>query len=434
MAEPGGAAQRPAMTRGRPPILGLLGCLILLGMLGALVGCGADPEQDTEPTATPPLSMATVMAQALSLRSEATPDVPHVNLSLTESDVQIEPLPLKAGAPFSITATIHNQSDLTARDVPVYLLISAVREEIGYSPFLQVLTVTVPASQSLGVILPVRWNLAGGEHELWLQVNKVPDAWQPRLPTQPETDLSDNGVVLNLLVEPFDAYSSELCSGRTDVEVRPEDVLPELDNQRVMVRVRNVGNRAVYNLPVVVLGDQLSGIAYTPVIPPCGGTALLYVPLDKPFPPGQSLTVLVNPADWEGSLAEDDWSNNRVAVDAGLAPGMVVPAGSGLEDYDFRIDSADIETPELWIVMVTVHNLGTRDAARVPIRIENEAGRKLNDVIPLVQGNGQGVAAMPVGYLWTRGGTLTFTVNPEGAKEGYPETNRENNVATFTLP
>jgi len=422
---------RPAWTEGRFPILGLLGCLVL-GL--CLASCALNSGANSDPTATPPLSMATVMAQSAATRAEATPDVPQVALSLKESDVQIEPLPLRAGTPFSVTATIHNHSGLNAEAVPVYLFISAVQEEIGFSPFVQVLTVTVPATQSMGVILPVHWNLQGGEHELWLQVNKVPDAWQSRLPAQPEADLSDNGVLLNLLIDPFDAYTSELCSGRTDVEIRPEDVLPEPDNQRVMVRVRNVGNQAVYNVPVVVLGNQLSGIAYTPVIPPCGGTVALYVEVDRPFSPGQSLTVMVNPADWEGSLAEDDWGNNQVTVDAGLAPGMVVPAGSGLDDYDFRITSADIETPETGMVMVTVHNQGTRDAAMVPIRIENAAGRKINDVIPLVQGNGQGVVAISVGYLWTQGGTLTFTVNPEDAKEGYPETHRDNNVATFTLP
>jgi hypothetical protein len=85
-------------------------------------------------------------------------------------------------------------------------------------------------------------------------------------------------------------------------------------------------------------------------------------------------------------------------------------------------------------VLVTVHNLGTRDADMVPIRIENEGGRKLLDAIPLVQGEGSGVAAIRVGYLWLPGGTLTFTVNPQDTKDAYPEGNRNNNVATFTLP
>jgi hypothetical protein len=44
------------------------------------------------------------------------------------------------------------------------------------------------------------------------------------------------------------------------------------------------------------------------------------------------------------------------------------------------------------------------------------------------------VAAIRVGTLWTRGGALTFTVNLPGAKGAYPESNRSNNVATFTLP
>jgi hypothetical protein len=113
---------------------------------------------------------------------------------------------------------------------------------------------------------------------------------------------------------------------------------------------------------------------------------------------------------------------------------MQVPPGSGLEDYDFAISTADIETPEAWMVLVTVHNLGTRDAAMVPILIENETGRELTDAIPLVQGDGLGVAAIRVGYLWNPGGTLTFTVNPEDAPGAFPEANRSNNTAAYPLP
>jgi len=39
-----------------------------------------------------------------------------------------------------------------------------------------------------------------------------------------------------------------------------------------------------------------------------------------------------------------------------------------------------------------------------------------------------------VGTLWTRGGTLTLTANPAGARGGLPESDRSNNVTTFTLP
>jgi len=158
------------------------------------------------------------------------------------------------------------------------------------------------------------------------------------------------------------------------------------------------------------------------------------VEVDRPFQAGESLTVQINPSDWSDALEESDFTNNRVSVSVGLAPGLILPPGSGLEDYDFALTMEDIETPERWMVMVTVHNLGTRDADMVPIRIENESGRKLLDAIPLVQGEGSGVAAIRVGYLWLPGGTLTFTVNPPDAKASYPESNRDNNLATFTLP
>jgi hypothetical protein len=395
-----------------------------------LVGCDNTVQDETQGDA--PLSPTPVTPTPISL--VVTPDVPQVDLALLETEVVIAPLPLRAGSPFTVAATIHNNSEIPAVDVPVMVYISALQEEIGFTSFLQILTVTLPASQSVPVTLPVHWNLAGGEHRFWMQVNRMPDAWQAWSPTQPESNIADNMVLLELMVDPFDAYASELCSGRMDVEIGPADVLPEPDQQRVLVRVHNVGNRAVYNLPVVVIGDRLAGIAYTPAIPPCGGTAQVYVQVDRPFQQGESLTVQVNPSEWAGGLQEDKFDNNLVAVVAGLAPGVAVPPGSGLDDYDFGISTADIEIPELWIVLVTVHNLGTRDAAMVPIHIENEDGRKITDAVPLVQGNGLGVAAFRVGYLWTRGGTLTFTVNPQDVKGAYPETHRDNNVATFTLP
>jgi hypothetical protein len=219
-----------------------------------------------------------------------------------------------------------------------------------------------------------------------------------------------------------------------DVEIGPEDILPEPGQQRVWVRVHNVGNRAVYNLPVTITSPQATGIAYTPAIPPCGGTAGVYVTLDQPIQEGDSLNVQVNPELWAEALQEDNFANNQVSVTAGLAPGLSLPPVTGAEDYDFAISTGDIEIPEMWHVLVTVHNLGTRDAAMVPISVENEAGRKLTDAIPVVRGQGTGIAAIRVGYLWIPGGTLTFEVNPADAAGAFPETNRDNNLATFTLP
>ncbi len=417
--------------------------LLLLLLLLAACGEGNGGVQE-EAAATVPPSRATLdarLAGTPGAAAEAEP-TPAVDLSLADQKVALTPLPLRAGVPFSVSLSIQNNLARPAVDVPVMVYVSAEQEEIGYTSFLDVFSVTVPASQSLAVEVPVQWNFAGGEHQLWVQVNRLPLAWQTRgdpiLPhpfsTLPETETADNIVLRKVEIDPFDAYHSDLCPGRVDVEIGPADVLPEPNRQRVLVRVHNPGNRAVYNLPVVVLGDGISGIAYTPAIPPCGGTAEVYVPVDRPFEQGESLAVEVNPVEWADSLQEDDLANNRVTVAAGLAPGMVVPPGSGLEDYDFGITASDVETPETYILLVTVHNLGTRDAAMVPILIQNAAGRKLTDAIPLVQGSGTGVAAIRAGYLWTRGGTLTITVNPADAKNGYPEANRENNVATFQLP
>jgi hypothetical protein len=405
-------------------------------LLLLLAACGHTEDTGQQATATRPPVEATLNAllTRTPIPKTPTPSAPLVDLALDEEGVTVVPLPLRAGFPFSVTATIFNRSDIPAVNVPLTVHIAAMQEEIGYSSFLQVLTATVPASQSLPLEVPVNWNFSGGVHQLWVQANRLPQAWQSDLPLHPEIDTSDNIVLLELMVEPFDAYTSDLCPGRVEVEINPEDVLPEPDRQRVLVRVHNLGNRAMYNLPVVVTGQDLMGVTYTPAIPPCGGIAVVSVDVDRPFEQGEALAVLVNPSEWVGALAEDEYENNLVTVTAGLAPGVAVPPGSGLEEYEFSVSTADIETPEPWIVLVTVHNLGTRDAAMVPVLVENEAGRTVTDAIPVVQGGGLGIAAIRVGYLWTPGGKLTFTINPEDAEGAYPETNREDNMATFTLP
>lgn len=410
--------------------LGTWAFLVVLPLLLLVIGCGAAEEDLQGALATgeiDPVGTATPT-------TTPEPPPPKMDLVLSEGDLSIEPLPLRAGFPFTMTATVHNNSDLAAADVPFMVYISAKQEAIGYTSFFQILTMTLPASQTVPVTVPVDWNLAGGEHRFWIQVNRLPDAWQARLPVQPEADLTNNMLLLDLVVDPFDAYTSDLCPGRQDVGIGPADVLPDPEQQRVLVRVHNLGNKAVYNLPVVVTGEQLAGIAYTPAIPPCGGTADVLVQVDRPFEEGEALTVRVNPGEWDEAVQEDNTENNQVTVTAGLAPGMTLPSESSPGDYDFSLSTTDIEIPEMWIVMVTVHNLGTRDADMVPVRIENEAGRKIVDAIPLVQGDGMGTAAIRVGYLWTPGGTLTFTVNPPDTTGAYPETVRDNNVATFTLP
>jgi hypothetical protein len=409
---------------------GISAFLVFLPLLLLLIGCGAREEDPQGTLATGELDPVGTAVPTMT----SEPPTPKLDLVLTEDDLSIEPLPLRAGFPFTVTARIHNNSDLAAANVPFMIYISAKQEEIGYTSFFQILTVTLPASQTVPVTVPVDWNLAGGEHSFWIQVNRLPDAWQVRMPVQPEVDHTDNMVLLDLVVDPFDAYISDLCPGRKDVEIGPADVLPDPDRERVLVRVHNLGNHAVYNLPVVVSGEQLAGISYTPAIPPCGGTADVLVQVDRPFQEGEALTVRVNPDEWVQTLQEDNTENNQVTVTAGFAPGMALPPERSPGDYDFSISTVDIEIPEMWIVMVTVYNLGTRDADMVPIRIENEAGRKIVDAIPLVQGDGMGTAAIRVGYLWTPGGTLTFTVNPPDTTGVYPETIRDNNMATFALP
>jgi hypothetical protein len=364
-------------------------------------------------------------------RSTPTSSVPAIDITLTDGDVTVNPASLRAGFPFTITAVVHNNTGSPISGVPMMVTITSENEEIGYSPFVEVLTFTLPATRPATIEVPVRWNLAGGTHRLWVQVNRLPTAWQPQAPPQPEQDTGDNSALLELMVQPFDAYTSDLCPGRADLEIGPDDIAAEAGAERVGVRVHNPGNQAAYNVPVVVEGEELSGIGYTPSIPPCGGTAEVWVGVDRSLRLGEALRVHVNPEGWSGGLVEEEHANNEAGAPVALPVSAFL---SEAVDYDFSISAADIELPEPWLLLVTVHNLGTRDADRVPIRVANLAGRRVNDVIPLVQGNGLGVAAIRVGSLWTRGGTLTLTVNARDAKGAYSEADHSNNVATFSLP
>jgi hypothetical protein len=408
-------------------IAGPAAVLVLLALLCLLTAC----QGGGEPTVAADSSTETPDPRAP--RPTRTPQPPVLALSILPEELRVAPTPLRAGFPFTITGVIHNDSAVSADKVPLLVHLSAKQEHLGYTSFMERLTVTVPATQSVPFAVPVRWNLSGGEHRLWVQVNRLPNAWQSQTPTQPEENLADNLVLLELMIDPFDAYVSDLCPGRIDLEVGPLDVLPDPEKQLVLVQIHNLGNKAAYNLPVIVLSRTASGIAYTPPIPPCGGTARVEVALHRPFVEGESLSVQVNPAGWEDGLVEDNYANNQVSVSSGL-PGAAEQQLGSLHDYDFSIDGAEIEVPQASVVLILVHNLGTRDAANIPILVTNEAGRKVNDVVPLVQGGGSGVVAIRVASLWKRGTTLTFTINPEGAKGGYPETNRQNNVATFILP
>jgi hypothetical protein len=412
------------------PVFTLL--LAVLCLLAACQGSGTRPTLATGGSAQTPQATSWPPASPWP-RSTRTPDAPLLALSIRAEEIEMAPTPLRAGYPFTITGVIHNDSAVPAPNVPVLIHLSANQEELGYTSFIEIMSITVPASQSVPISVPVHWNLAGGEHHLWVQVNRLPNAWQPQAPTPPEENLADNVVLLDLTIDPFDAYVSDLCPGRVDLEVGPLDVLPDPDKQLVIVQIHNLGNRAAYNVPVIALSRMASGIAYSPAIAPCGGTTRVQIALDQPFVEGESFSVRVNPPDWEDGLVEDNYANNEVSVSSGL-PGAAEQQLGSLHDYDFRIDAAEFEVPQASVVLIRVYNIGTRDAANVPILVTNEAGRKLNDVVPLVQGSGSGVAAIRLASLWNRGGKLTFTVNPEGAKGGYPETNRQNNIATFAVP
>jgi len=419
----------PSPLRAWPRTLaGLTAALLLLALLCLVAACGGEGARPTEA-----MGNSTQTPGLVPPRPTNTPEPPILALSVVTEEIKLAPIPLRAGYPFTITGVIHNDSPVSAEDVPVLVHLSANQETLGYTSFVELLTVTVPASQSVPIVVPVRWNLSGGEHRLWVQVNRLPNAWEPRALTQPEENLADNLALVDLMIDPFDAYVSDLCPGRVDLEVSPQDVLPDPDRQLVLVQVHNLGNKAAYNAPVIALGRRASGIAYTPAIPPCGGTAQVQIALDQPFVEGDSFSVRVNPEGWEDGLVEDNYANNEVSVSAGL-PGAAQQHLGGLQDYDFGIDAGEIEIPQAAVVLIRVYNHGTRDAANVPILVTNEAGRKLNDVVPLVQGSGSGVVAIRVTSLWSSGGTLTFTVNPEDADGGYPETYRQNNVATFAVP
>ncbi|NIV32384.1 MAG: hypothetical protein GWN58_23965, partial [Anaerolineae bacterium] len=153
--------------------------LALFILVLLLAGCGERGEDSVE----------TPAAQADAESGGPIPtfipqlEVPLVDLVLSQENVLVEPAPLRAGFPFTVTALIHNNLTVPAEDIPVMVLITAQQEQIGYTSYAELITITVPASQSLQLDLPVDWNFAGGEHRLWLQVNRLPDAWQDRART-----------------------------------------------------------------------------------------------------------------------------------------------------------------------------------------------------------------------------------------------------------
>jgi len=380
-------------------------------------------------------------------------------------EIKLAPLPLRAGFPFTVTIPIHNNRPAPAVAVPLMVYLSARQEQIGFTPFFQVLTVTVPATGTQVVQVPVVHNLAGGEYGLWVQVNRLsaPVARQAGVLVQPEANIDDNAALVDLVVAPFDAYLSDLCPGRVDVAIDLAEIWLEPDLRRLHVRVHNLGNQAVYNLAVIVTGrqedfsTQAAGVAYTPALAPCGGAGEVVVALNRPLEAGERFGVAVNPQDWPDTLPEDSFDNNQIlsvtlSLDSEAAGGVpllfaedqdgnLVLGGSppsssspAVADYDFAIGPADVEIVRSGIILVKVYNLGTRDVANVPVRIEGKAGRKITDVIPLVKGNGLGVAAIQLGWVWYPKAELTLTVNPEGAKGAYPESDRSNNVVVFTLP
>ena len=168
--------------------------LVLINLVLLLAGCGERQEGARETPTAPP--GAGIGAPLPTFMPES--ELPEVDLSLPEDEVLVEPEPLRAGFPFTVTALIRNNMTVPAEDVPVMVLITAEQEEIGYTSYAELITVTVPASQSLQLDLPVDWNFAGGEHRLWLQVNRLPDAWQDRAPTKAETNTRDNIALIDL--------------------------------------------------------------------------------------------------------------------------------------------------------------------------------------------------------------------------------------------
>jgi len=130
-------------------------------------------------------------------------------------------------------------------------------------------------------------------------------------------------------VAPFDAYASDLCpAGRCRIEFA--EIWLEPDLQRLHVRVHNVGNQAVYNLPVVVTvaratAAKSSGpfgrgtgpsadVSAWPTRPRSHRAAARpkWCRAGRPLEAGDSVEVAVNPEDWPDGLAEDSFDNNHV--------------------------------------------------------------------------------------------------------------------------
>jgi len=226
------------------------------------------------------------------MQSTPTPNVPSVQVSLAPRDVSVKPLPIQAGYPFTITLVIHNDGGASPEPAGDGLHLSRAGNDRLLSLH-GVLTVTLPSTRPVTLEVPVRWNLTGGENRLWAQVNRLPKAWQPESPTWPEEDKSDNSVLLELIVEPFDAYRSDLCSGRVDVEI-DAGVVAERAASAFGCPSTTPGTRppttSRWSFPAKT---WRASPTHRPS--PVRGTAEVWVQVDRPLAEGESIAVNVTP-------------------------------------------------------------------------------------------------------------------------------------------
>ena len=318
----------------RSPSLYVFAALTLL-----LAGC--DPSGPTDaaitlalsPTRTAPAAKPTATLPTLQELEPAS------NLWIDPDSLRILPERPQVGDVLEFSFVVHNDGEGERRGVLAWAAIA--RTELPLTIFSNHTQADIAADGSAEVRLtlgeitdeermsPFLRELRDGGYAVAVSVNRelrdvVENRFYWQAPEQAETDPSDNVVETRLTVHPFESYTSEACPPATNLAisaldialVRPdhsEGASPAADSDFLAVTIHNVGNPALYSVPVQLVGaGGQSFYSYTLGLRPCGGTDRMFLPVNPAW--GEIFTLVLNPVDSGGAIPEEDYTDNEVTV------------------------------------------------------------------------------------------------------------------------